>query len=332
MIYGVRSQYKVNCKCSTLATFLLRRKSQMGKKAFYKVGIITRAENDLFNTMVKQILTKRAAQISAYEKYIEFCTLNSLVHTHAATILQYCACQKFNGMDPGSILTMEKYIFSEERRRRAHLGITRGLVVGLFKLAKTKVGTKHAVDADFDLLIAALSAAPACHERTQLCLMLLIGSRNKDISGYGALRFSKNATIWTVLCDVVISKTRNSPDDKCLLTLRGITCTFGKFPANLQLAMMNWKGEYFVKTATVLTFMKKANTLAKYTTYTFRRNYIHRIITVFSNRDGSADWKSILQFTLHFSEKTVKSVYAKTAAEIAGDLSTSDTDDEQDSD
>lgn len=53
-----------------------------------------------------------------------------------------------------------------------------------------------------------------------------------------------------------------------------------------------------------------------FSTYTFRRNYVHRVLEEFTEVDGTVDWEKVTQYTLHFSEKVVKSVYAKTAEEL----------------
>ena len=171
-----------------------------------------------------------------------------------------------------------------------------------------------------------------------LCLMVVTGARNADIAGFGELRCVKGRTPaqaaqpdhnkggpWTVLADVVISKTRKSPDDKVLLTLKGKTCVFGLFPAVLQLPMIKWDRASHKEVGKVLSWMRTQPLLAKYTTYTFRRCFIHTIIDAFKNEDGSIDWKKVTEFTLHFSEKTVKSVYARSAGET---VLSEDSDDE----
>jgi len=60
--------------------------------------------------------------------------------------------------------------------------------------------------------------------------------------------------------------------------------------------------------------MRSQSSLKKFTTYSFRRNYVHRIIDHFTT-DGTVDWDRVTQLTLHFSDKLVRSIYSKMAAE-----------------
>jgi len=59
----------------------------------------------------------------------------------------------------------------------------------------------------------------------------------------------------------------------------------------------------------------QAGWLKKPTTYTCRRNYVHRIVYSCTDENGVTDWEAVKQKTLHFKEQTIKSYYDLSAAD-----------------
>lgn len=298
----------------------------MGRKALYKIDVIRRNDDDTFNVSRALMLKKRKAQIDAFEKYMGWCALNNFLEKseEAATIFRYCSCLStprlhegaMRFMDPGSVLTTIRNLRNEQRRRKSFEGITHAMVKSHYQALKAKLGSSHAPDADMATLVKALQDAPPDTEGVQLSIMLLTGSRNADIEGFGDIRFSRSESDWTILADVVCSKTRKTPDETTLLTLKGPTCFFNSFSPAQQRRMMSFKTDDFVDTPELLRWMKQHDSTKVFTTYSFRRCYIHNILSAFTSVvNGSINWEAVLQYTLHFSEKTVKSVYAKKAGE-----------------
>jgi hypothetical protein len=281
-------------------------------------------ELEVYQRNVSVILKKRTTANRIYLEFLKFLTLNNLGGPGAGQysgdeLLRYSSCLQFAGYDNSTILTRLRHIEGETRRAALRGGISCKMVYSFFAEAKARSGSKHALDAEQSTLVAALSGAPSCASRTQLGLILLTGVRNMDIDGFGDLRFVRGSTHqWEVFADVTIAKQRKSPEDKTLLQLKGATCMFHLFDTSLQRDLVAWDKAItpFVQVGTMLRWMKSLPALKSFTTYSFRRCFIHAIIQAFTRENGSVDWPSVTQFTLHFSEKSVKSVYAKKAKEL----------------
>ena len=288
----------------------------MGRKMMYRCGLIRRYEYDEYKRIQVAIAKKRTTSHRAYVKFCTFCTINTLDPKLPASILKYMACNLQAGMDPGSLLTMLRYIESEDHNVEMPDQITNRAIRGYLRLQKTKKGSRHAKDADVHVLIASLEACPSCEYRTQLALILLVGLRNADLEGTGARRIRENDTPPKILFDVIVSKQRKRPEEKVLLRIQGPLCKAGLFSQGLLRDMKRWRPQLFRPVALVLPWMKTQPSLRMFSTYTFRRNYVHRVLEEFTEVDGTVDWEKVTQYTLHFSEKVVKSVYAKTAEEL----------------
>ena len=267
---------------------------------------MVRAEMDTYQRNLSASLKKRKAAISAFSDFQKFLRINQLGGPHpydydGDMLLRYASCLECAKMDKGSITTHLRHIEGETRRSRLPSGISCRMVFVLFAEGKARAGAKHALDANQTELVSALAAAPSCTERTQMTLMLVTGVRNKDIQGFGDLRFVKVAGSWEVFADVTIAKQRKSPEDKTLLQLRGTTCVFGALPMSLQRDLVAWDKRNFMEVGLILVWLKNQVSLRKFTTYTFRRCFIHIIIHAFTRSNGTVDWTSVTQFTLHFS-------------------------------
>ena len=55
--------------------------------------------------------------------------------------------------------------------------------------------------------------------------------------------------------------------------------------------------------------------MKKPTTYTCRRNYVHRVVYSCTDEHGATGWGAVKQKTLHFKEQTIKSYYDLSAAD-----------------
>lgn len=255
----------------------------------YRVSPMLRMESDVYVRNRTAILKKRKAAVATFAEFQTFLRLNNLggpapYDYDGDMLLRYSSCLEFARMDKGSILTKLRYIEGETRRARMPSGISCRMVHSLFAEAKAKAGAKHALDASQKELVTALSLAPSSTERTQLSLMLITGVRNKDIEGFGDLRFIKVENSWEIYADVTIAKQRKSPEDKTLLQLRGPTSLFGSLSSSMQRDLVAWDKKNFKEVGLVLLWMKGQHGLCKYTTYTFRRCFIHIIIHAFTRR------------------------------------------------
>jgi len=299
----------------------------MGRRKLYKAGLLTIQQMRQFDKYVKIMLEKRKSAINAMSEYNRFCQLNNLPNLHQgslywSSVLKYASALRICGMDPGSISTAIRMLEGENRRLRMPEGISGTMVKAIFEKEKAVKGTRRAPDATLNVLLNALSQAEPHECRTQLAHMLLFGVRNADLAGTGAMRYTPTAA----RCDVLISKQRASVEERGTLNLCGPLNIFGTFPADLQLSMRQWQrsgarqslrglpNRSHKKVGTVLRWMRSQSSLKKFTTYSFRRNYVHRIIDHFTT-DGTVDWDRVTQLTLHFSDKLVRSIYSKMAAE-----------------
>lgn len=299
----------------------------MGRRKIYKAGLLTVQQQRQFDKYVQQMLEKRRTAISKLAEYNKFCQLNNFPNLSQGSlywpsVLRYCSALRASGMDPGSISTVIRLLEGEVKRLRAPEGISGTMVKSIFEKEKAIKGTRRAPDANLDTLINALAQAAPHACRTQLAHMLLFGVRNADLAGSGAMRYGPAES----RCDILISKQRASAEERATLTLCGKLNIFTSLPNDIQLSMRQWQrtgtrpslrglpSRSHKKVGTVLRWMKDQPSLRKFTTYSFRRNYVHRIIDQHTT-DGTVDWDRVTQLTLHFSDRLVRSIYSKMAVD-----------------
>ncbi len=295
----------------------------MGRKRLYRVGFITIHERMAYERNKELLIVKYKAQRREHEQYVNFCQINSLDTEEGNSLLLYGSCMESAGKDPGSIVSAFRLIEQERRRLLTPGGISRRAALDLFEKKKAKKGSKHAQDESLTSLLAALASAPSEPQRTQLAMMLLGGVRNADIEGTGGMVFNRNPGATRI--DVLVAKNRTSLSERGTLTLIDRMNIFERFPVGLRDALKGYRaqqnaGGKHIPVGNVLSWMKHQPSLRAYTTYSFRRNYIHRAIEVNRRPNGSVDWPAVLELTLHFSEKTVKGVYSRMASGYDADI------------
>jgi hypothetical protein len=292
----------------------------MGRLKLYRPSRITIGERHAYEKAKCDILKKKAAAIQAFEDFISYCRLNELSTDDPASMLQYGCSLQYYKLDPGTIRTRLKYILSEQRRRRLPSGVSQKMVFAHFGVMKVMKGTRRAEDADEETLIRFLNTMSSSPERTQLALMMLTGQRNEDLNGTGVMRIVSPSH---VVFDVLITKTRSMPEERATLQLKNGLCIFPELSASLQADIRSWaaltrEARSVKPVGNVLRVLRQAEPSSRFTSYTFRRQYIHKVIDHFTDREtGYVDWKKVTSFTLHFDEKIVKSVYARTASSYA---------------
>ncbi len=294
----------------------------MAKKKLYKVGRVTMGEANLYLANRLYLEKKHAAARALYREFQEFTTLNGYGDQPIAErLLRYCSTLEFWGYDPGTIVGRLRTLRSEIRRGGSY---SISQVEAIYGERKTKTGTWRAKDHSSEDLIETMSSWPSCEERTQLALILLNGCRNIDLAGTGGMVVTPSR----VSADVIISKTRKRTEDRATLDLRPPFCILSAFPTDIISDLIAWSrrasgtteqsahrvrrvftGRKTAGTGVILHFLRRHNFPG--TTYSFRRAYIHRTITLCTDADGSVDWAKVTERTLHFDPKLVKSVYAK---------------------
>ena len=293
----------------------------MGRKKLYRPCRFSVGERQLFEQIRTAILKKFQRQQRIYEQYLTFLSVNNFPDDDES-LLKYTVALKYYNNDEGYIVSQLRDIRAEKRRGGR---IPFSAIMSHWSLKKTKAGTWRANDHDLESLISHLNEWPRGPERTQLAIMLSTGCRNEDLFGTGTVRISSSR----ISADIIVSKQRRLADERALLELRGDLVVFGEYSQDLQEDILIWANQrstHIERTRTrrretllgrastvdvsvLLRFLKRQAFSG--TTYTFRRCYIQRIIQRFTSTSGIPDWDAILPYTLHFSPKMVKGVYAR---------------------
>jgi len=285
------------------------REGKMGRKKLYRPSFITISDRLVIEKIREEILADRKQQIAVFDDFKRFTELNGFEIRSGEALLCFAAVLS-RYYDPGTVSTRLGYIRAELLRNGR---ITSHLIEKHFKLKKALKGNNHAPDVNLFGCLAKLHRAPRGIERTSLAVILLTGLRNEDLKGAGDIRIAINGNI---TADVLVAKNRRSIGERTTLHLRGDFSIFNFFDDNLRDDVKVWCESAWprttIETAILLHWMYKE--MKKTTTYTFRRQYIHRILDLLEDPStGYIPYDKVISYTLHFEEKTVKAFYMKRA-------------------
>lgn len=283
----------------------------MPRKKYYKPAIITLREFQQFQSLVSSIERQRKQQISVFSDYKSFCTKNGLEPQLATSAGRFCGALEVAGYDPGTIGTRLDYILGEMARERGG-GLTWKILAGHYASKKALKGRKAKVDRPHLVLIAQICEAPKHLARTLLAFVVLTGSRNGCIGGLGDIRMSDAL----VSADVKVSKQRRCPNDFATLVLRGEFNLFSLFSAEVRCDLLQWArdrsiiGQRRQMATSSLQHWANRHIDSTYTTFTFRRAYIHHVLAL-CEENGLPNYERARRYTLHFKDSTIRAFYEK---------------------
>lgn len=291
------------CPCS--------HKELMGRKKLYTPHLITFAEWLRVNAFAGCLGNKDAKR--DLDDFKSFCQINTMP-TDASSFAAYAALLLEHKMDPGSILSKQKNIQSELRNDGK---ITWYQVKKELSLRKARLGRKHAVDATTPDLAQILNNCPSCIPRTRLIIMYLTGARNADLEEQrdGTWYIAPLDDSVQIKMEVLVAKARRLPEDHTTLTLSGRAVPWNLLSPSAKNDALHWKpSAQKCTTADLLIWMKR--NVQGLTSYSFRRNYVHRMVEMFTGADDIVCWKNVMEKTLHFSERTIKASYMKHTSDM----------------
>ena len=159
-------------------------------------------------------------------------------------------------------------------------------------------------------------------------LAITLGLRNVDLQWLKpqALTFGRmiKGELQDLWVDVTFGKVIHSPGDRRTVHLRKAMLTGIPPPTELLEMVANAREDF---TAWEIASVDQLNRelgraspltgllfrRGKPTTYTFRRNFVQRVIEGCRGKNGLVNWKSVTEYTLHFKEENVKAHYSLTA-------------------
>lgn len=277
-----------------------------GRKRYYTNSVLTVGDNVAISRFKASLVPTEARR--HFVDFQDFCNINAL-SLSADSFASYAAVLLHHDMDPGSVITRQKNVMSEIRRGGV---ITWANVKKELGIQKARLGRRHARDAPISTLAAALDVCPSCVFRQHLLVIMLCGARNADLEEQNddTWKLAVTQGVARISMEVMVAKQRRLPQDHTTLTLSGRLIPWEELSEGLRRDALRWRPSVGrASTAKLLSWMKKQPSIKGFTTYTFRRNYVHRMITAFSGEDDLVQWKSVTEKTLHFSEKTVKASY-----------------------
>jgi len=175
-----------------------------------------------------------------------------------------------------------------------------------------KADHKHACDYTLEQLMDALRKFRNPLVMKAAWLILSIGLRHEDL----AELCGKNmywTTIETVMVDVNFAKQRRTRSETTVIHLP--TSWLPAFVLT-QESFATGKRLVCPHTTTQLVNEELQRTLPQATTYSLRRNFIHRVLEKTKSQETNVyDFKTACKYTLHFDEKSLKAYYQKKAAD-----------------
>lgn len=278
-------------------------------------------------------LQQRLTEMHTAEKHYEsHCELNDLDPKSIEAFATFAVAMETGagGRDPIQHSTRHGYlkcVLNSLRSNTDPIVAMRQYVVEDAKEEAAKHGRGHAPDYCLSTLIVIYECVPSS-TRAVCWLAIALGLRNIDLQWLRpvAITFGhvKNGELQDLWVDVAFGKViRGTGDRRTLHLKRSMLPGILPPPELLQMVAEGRQDFTSWEIADVDTFnralkkaMPRTNLLfvrGAPTTYTFRRNFVHRIINCCRNPNGSVRWDEVTEYTLHFKEENVKAHYCLTA-------------------
>jgi len=282
----------------------------------------------------EQELEERLHELHTAQKHFQtHCELNRLEPTtiHAfvtfAVSLEAEVDPEVGPIKQGTRYSYLKKVMHALQSTTDPLVAKRRFVVDDAKELAAQSGRGHAPDYSLSVLHTLYHVAPS-RARGTLWLAIALGLRNVDLQWLHprALTFGRvvNGELQDLWVDVTFGKVIHSTGDRRTLHLRRSMLPGIPPPPELlqmiadgkddftewEIASVDQMNRYLARMAprTGLLFNR-----GNPTTYTLRRNFVHRVIESCRGQNGVVRWKDVTEYTLHFKEENVKAHYALTA-------------------
>lgn len=309
-----------------------QRMTRVKKAPPYRPHRLTTAQRRRAEERHRRIVGQMGELKQAVLHYLRFCIVNQL-HPHDlgaydGFIVQFQSRRSYNRrtlaeyeQDIAEYLT-EPRRSQEERYRRASLEDTRS--------AAAREPRGHAPDYNlsFNRLLYENMLSPA--DRIMTWMGLALGLRPFDIDELGLRNIvlkRRQGILSSITVTVEVTKVISKAADRRNVTLEGNLLPGVEPPPELyaitgpgsthSLATIEASAEQFNRA------LDRARgrsglfaRLGKPTSYTLRRNFVHRVIARCRLPSGEPDWSRIALYTLHFKEGTIRGHYELTANDL----------------
>lgn len=270
--------------------------------------------------------------------FVEFCGLNNFdpIGEFFLAIPTYAAQHEEHGTAPTSLLTYLRAI------RRAYDELTRpeiayeAVVRGMARAAALYV-PRHARDFDVAVLtriVTDMYEAGYQHHSFIAFTILSFGLRFSDLK-----EVQHQWVSWGMhderLAIVEVHLAKNIKSTQGFTQLRVPLEWMPQAPSDFLSAFARWLRAGVGSLAQEITlhdfnaWIKVHSPTGGGTSYSFRRNFMHRLLARLTNKNGIPNYKECAKYSLHHDEKMLKSAYEKRISEIPT-ASPAQADDEED--
>jgi len=265
-----------------------------------------------------RIAQRHKAKMAALATYEEHCRLNNLQLNEGW--VHWFNALKSSLLEPGTVRTMMKN--AQDMHKRSQSDEADAMWLCNDNCA-TKPG-RHAQDVTLSDLMRILAKVPM-HHRASVLYHIATGSRISDQTRTMRCLVSMKEDGKFVV-ERRREKTMTKSGDRCTVVLPkrmlppGMDELWRTHFAQMKKGRYMWSSksqlevDVYAATATYNTMIQLAAAVAgvaRPTSYTFRRNFMHRMIWNCTDKDGQVDWAQVRKYSKHHLDSTVEAYYRK---------------------
>jgi hypothetical protein len=192
--------------------------------------------------------------------------------------------------------------------------------------------TEHAADVSVSFCTAALKGAPNTKMRITIFMMVVSSARHEDVMHVNSVKLTKNADeTFTLIIDFGVRKNMRFKIMQSSVPYK-VPKQWIQYVTPKEIEEFDWscvKREdlkelnKFIKTLDYRAPVKKGKFTgnrtfkSKPTSYSFRRHAIQRFVSENKMPGDKVDWEAVIKMSGHLNDQMPRSVYTKTAREIA---------------
>ena len=305
------------------------------KRGRYEPHVLTVGERQETERYLSELRDRQDVVKTGAAHFRKHCELNALDPDSAVAFASFTISLRA-GADPVQRRTLHGYLKESQTSLReddrSEAEVLRGFMIDDASEAAAKAPRGHAPDYCLSMLTVLYKHLAPGHQVLGW-LGLAAGLRNVDFQSLQlhnlALRYAKDGTLDELIITVEFGKTIRKTTERRTVCLPRVLLPKQQPPETLK-RLSSKEGSSGWRMATVDEFNQEARLAARRadtiyrrgapTTYSFRRNFVHRVISHCKGPIG-VNWEQVTKYTLHFSDENVRANYELTAADY-NDLGT----------
>lgn len=290
-----------------------------GRKPMFVPRRLTNADAVSVSAIRELAKKKSETHLTVRRQFEEHCSLNNELQTEEDKLLTFIGSMRNQGL-LWSTITTRVGLLNDSLRRGTDVMICRKDILAICSAEAAKISSRHAEDYALDDLVHICNHIECDFYRDVAFCVLWLGVRVSDLNHQRVENFNIDED--NIRFDVLFSKNRRQ--QKHAVTILIPRADLPPLPSSLLERLGKTSGPVFEMpvTATGLnSFLLKVVQQTKCsgtppTSYSLRRNFIHRVIAEMTDEVGEVAWNRVMLRTGHMSANVLKSAYAKKAKDL----------------